>query len=213
MDTSGFIERIRQKDYNRGAFVDLILSEPEYCELAIENMVSDKEIMVYYHCFEVLKEATQIKPQWFEHYFGVFQQLLSHQNSYHRDFGLTLIAKLISGVEALDFLNVSRDVFACLNDPKFMTAECCLKCLEEILTSRTEYTACIMDEVFRKGSFMNFSEKQRELIYSHVLKLSEVAYHNGYDRNQISDFILARKNSISPKTRKIANSLYKSLLS
>ncbi len=50
--------------------------------------------MVYYHCYYVISKASEEKPELFYDYWNEFVLLLDHQNSYHRDIGLTIIANL-----------------------------------------------------------------------------------------------------------------------
>lgn len=59
MNRDDFTNLIREKNYNKKEFLDLILKEEFYLNLSINLMINDKDIMVYYHCFEVLKEATK----------------------------------------------------------------------------------------------------------------------------------------------------------
>ena len=153
MNRDDFSKLIREKDYNRKEFLDLILNEDYYRDLSVNLMINDKDIMVYYHCFEVLKEATKTEPNKFLKYKTDFINLLKHTNSYHRDFGLVLLSNIISGNEKLDFLEFSQDYLKCINDEKFMTAQCCLESLNTLIKYRPEYTNYVIDEVLKTDNF------------------------------------------------------------
>ena len=63
MNRVDFSNLIREKNFNKKEFLDLILNEDFYLDLSINLMINNKDIMIYYHCFEVLKEATKKEPK------------------------------------------------------------------------------------------------------------------------------------------------------
>lgn len=211
IDKNNFIALIQKKEFDKNRFVDKILTDRVCRNLSVDNMMEHPQIMVYYHCYEVLKEATKTESGKFENYKDRFAALLRHGNSYHRNFGLSLLSNLTSGSKKMDFHEFSQDYFACLNDIKMMTAECCLKNLKQIIKSRKEYTGVITEEVMQADNFLRYKKKQQELIYSFVIELLEEAFENGFCRDQIFEYVSGKRESISPKTKKMANQLHKRL--
>ena len=57
-------------------------------------MMNDPNIMVYDHPYYIIEKASETKPELFYNYWNDLVSLLKHENSYHHDFGLTLIANL-----------------------------------------------------------------------------------------------------------------------
>jgi len=62
--------------------------------------------MVYYHSYYIIARASEISPELFYEYWDDFATLLNHENSYHRDFGLSLIANLTKIDKINKFSNI-----------------------------------------------------------------------------------------------------------
>ena len=93
-----------------------------------------------------------------------------------------------------------------------MTAECCLENLHKIVKYRQEYTNNIIDEVLQTTNFQIYKEKQKAFLHGVVIELLITAYKNGYDIEKIKKFVNDKKDSPSPKTKKIANKYNKILV-
>ncbi|GAB4327573.1 MAG: hypothetical protein Kow0037_01230 [Calditrichia bacterium] len=213
MTKDDFITTIQPKDYPRPMLAQRILHDTGLRELAIDLMCHHPAIMVYYHCYEIVKDASAQDARPFLAYQAAFQHLLTHQNSYHRDFGLVLLANLTAFSETVNFTDVATAYFQCLDDPKMMTAQCCLQSLNHIITHRQEYTALITTEVLHRPHFQRYTEKQQALLHSDVLNILQTAYRQGVFQEAIRAAILEHCHSRSPKTRQLAKRLSMTMLS
>ena len=93
-----------------------------------------------------------------------------------------------------------------------MTAECCLENLNTLIRCRQEYTNYVVDEVLKTDNFQTYKEKQKAFIHGIVIELLITAYKNGYDKEKILEYIKDKRDSQSPKTKKLANKYIKILI-
>ena len=208
MTEEDFVAGIRAKDYPRDLFTQRVLTDEADRDMAVDLMVHHPAIMVYYHCYEVLKDASKREASKFLGYQKVFRQLLTHQNSYHRNFGLTLLANITAHSDTVDFSAFAHEYVQCLHDPKFMTAQCCLENLDQIITFRPEYTPDVVKEVLNDQHFCRYTAKQRAVIRSDVMTVLHTAYLNGVHHERMFAYVAEQRTSSSPKTRKMAKRLY-----
>jgi hypothetical protein len=208
MTREDFAAEIRMKDYQRDLFTQRVLTDKGDRNTAIELMIHHPAIMVYYHCYEVLKDASKHDARKFLGYQRLFRQLLTHHNSYHRNFGLTLLANITAHSDTVDFCAFADEYFQCLHDPKFMTAQCCLENLNQIITFRPEYTHDIVEEVLNEQHFRHYTAKQQAVIRSDVMTVLHTAHRNGSHQERILVYIAAQRTNPSPKTSKMAKTLY-----
>ena len=94
MNTEDMIERIAEKDFDVDEFVHLAIWDGKAREEIVFQMITNPDIMVYYHCYYVISKASRKKPDLFDQYWGQIAGLLSHKNSYHRNFCLDIIGNL-----------------------------------------------------------------------------------------------------------------------
>ena len=209
MTEENFINLIQEKNYNKEQFVEIVLNDEFYRKIAVDNMTGHNHIMVYYHCYEVLKEATKISPAKFEQYKDEFIKLLEHRNSYHRDFALEIIGNLTKVDEEDRFSEIKDDFFSIVNDEKFMTGNCCVRNLLKIYQHKAELRDQIIELLLDIDKHCDYTEKQKGVLKADILDIFDEVYRDVTDRDKINEFMKAEVNSISPKTRKKAKELVK----
>lgn len=130
------ISKIADKDVNINEFAKLLINDAQKRDEIVYLMLNSNKIMVYYHSYYILSKASEIRPNLFYKYWDDFISLLHHENSYHRDFGLSLIANLTEIDEENRFLNIFDDYFKHLDDAKFMTAMYCVENTAKIIKNK-----------------------------------------------------------------------------
>ncbi len=211
MDPDDLARAISRADYDLEAFVRLIISDESSRDAIIDLMARHAHIMVYDHCFYIVSHACRECPRLFYPYWPVFTALLAHQNSYHRDYGLTLIAYL-SGVDAENrFPPVFEDFFARLGDPKFMTAKRCIEMSKIVLRNRPEFREEILSRLLDIDRISQYTPDQKALMKCSVLDALEQEYEHLAEKTAANTMIRAEIGSSSPKTRKKARELAKKL--
>jgi hypothetical protein len=158
--------------------------------------------MVYYHCYYIISQASEKKPELFYEYWNDFVSLLNHKNSYHRDIGLTIIGNLTKVDKNNLFSNIFQEYIEHFNDDKFMTAQCFVQNMKKILRNKNEYADQIIRVLLDVDQICTYPEKQRELLKSDIIEVLEQAYESEIYEDTIVEFIRSQSSSVSPKTKK-----------
>lgn len=202
MSRDNLIKDISDKNVDIEKFVKSIIIDDILREEVINLMLTNKDIMVYYHCYYIVSKASEIKPELFYEHWDDFSSLLNHQNSYHRNIGLTIIANLVRVDNKNLFEEIFDDYFSHLHDEKFMTTQCCLKETLKIVKVKNNLQDKIVSLLLDIDAICNYPEKQKELLKHDILAILDLLYEYNIDKKSIGDFIKMAGESISPKTRK-----------
>lgn len=200
------LDEISDKKFNKQKFVNLAIKDPQIRDFIVESMINHPQIMKYYHCFYILEEMSMVKPELLHAYWDTFQKLLNHSNSYHRNFGLILLANITKVDEKNKIIDFIDDYLELLDDEKMMTAEECIKNAMKIASIRPELTDKIISRLIDFENSTKYSDKQKAVMLSQLIERFEWLPEN-YRRNSLLiNFAKKHVNSISPKTRKVAKS-------
>ena len=211
MQKEKLIEEISRKDFDRGLFVEHVLREKDLRDEIVRLMLEHPHIMVYYHAYYVLSDASLANPELFYIYWEKFVSLLKHSNSYQRDFGLVLLSNLAGVDEQGRFEEIFEDYYACLHDPRFMTAQCCVGSTAQILRAKPHLAERIGVLFLDIEQICDYPPKQKALLTADVLDVLEIIYSGGLCQEEIRAFVLQAQESLSPKTRRKSKSLISKL--
>lgn len=207
MDTRDIAREISMRDFDLDKSVRAVILTDSVRDEIVKLMITHTDIMVYYHCFEVVSQASQQHPELFYRYWHDIVPLLSHKNSYHRDFALTLLANLTAVDNGALFSDLYRDYFAHIHDQKFMTARCCIQNAAKVIANtpalRDEITTLLVD----LDSPCTYTAKQRALLRFDVLLVLEGVFGEVSPKKRAIDFVTSEIRSISPKARNKARDL------
>ena len=207
MDTTELIREISAKDVDVDRFVQLAIGKDHIRDEIVRQMMTHPHIMVYYHCYYVMKKASQERPELFYQYWHDIASLLRHKNSYHRDFALTIITNLTRVDQGNLFPKIFHDYFEHIDDEKFMTGQCCVQNSIKILRNKPELQDQIIALLLDVDNQCAYTEKQKALLKCDVLEVLDGAYEKVSDKKGVNEFIKAGVSSISPKTRRKAKEL------
>lgn len=212
MDNNTLIEKIKDKNIDVQYFANRVIQDENLRNEIVRQLVTNKDIMVYYHCYYIVSKASEMKPDLFYMYWNDFKSLLNHKNSYHRDIGLTMIANLVGVDDKHCFDAVFEDYLKHINDEKFMTAQCFVKNLVKVAKIRLDLRAKIIEILLEVDKKSSYPEKQRELLKYDILEVFDMVYKESDFKESINHFIESAVNSKSPKTRKKAKELVQKYL-
>ncbi len=173
-----------------------MFSDVEVRKIILKNLFDNKDIMVYYHCYYVISKASEEKPELFYDYWNEFVLLLDHQNSYHRDIGLTIIANLTKIDTDDKFSVIYEKYIEHFNDAKFMTSECFVGNLSKIIRFKPQYEKRLVELLIGIDSICGYPIKQREVLKSYVIKLFDTIYEKSDYKRQNDDFYLRIKQIV-----------------
>lgn len=200
-------EQIKDKNVDIELFAEEIIEDEKLREDVIEQLMTNKQIMMYYHCYSIVSRASESEPELFYKYWDAFVSLLSHENSYHRDIGITLITNLISIDEERRFDTILDQYLGILHDEKFMTAQCLAQNLPKVVEHRKDLRKKIIDTFLEIDDKLKYPVKQSALLKCDFLKVLEVIYDDNEYREVITEYIKDARKSISPKTKRKAKEL------
>ena len=205
------VNEIAKFDFNREELVNRILEDQIDRDFVLNQILTNDDIMVYYQCFYLLQDATEMKPLLFYKYWNNIVELLYHKNSYHRDIAVTLLANLVIVDCENRFDEVLSDYLKILYDDKFKTAVSCIRCFKKILPIRIDLIGIVFKNLIEHYKKTNYSEKQEEYISGEISSLFDQVFDN-LDTSQKTvavDFICNGIKSKSPKTKKICKEIIK----
>lgn len=201
---NNLISEISDKNVNIDKFAQNIIEDSKLRDEIVNLMLINPKIMIYYHSYYIIAKASEIRPELFYNYWDDFASLLNHKNSYHRDFGLTLIANLTAVDTENKFKVIFDDYLKHINDEKFMTAEHCIKNTAKIMANKEEYKEDIINILLDIDNKCDFPPKQNALMKSGIIEIFDLFYGEITPKDNINEFIKGQLNSISPKTKKTA---------
>ncbi|WDV46648.1 hypothetical protein PV797_02880 [Clostridiaceae bacterium M8S5] len=203
------IDKIKDKNLDIEYFASRTIKEPVFRDQVFEQMISNIDIMVYYHCYYIVQKASSHRPDLFYKYWDQIVLLLSHKNSYHRDFGLSIIANLVVVDSEKKFDNIIYEYLDILKDEKFMTSQCLVRNLANVLEYRDDLKEIIIPVLLNIDNITPYTRKQVDLLKSDILDIFDKTYTKEELTSTIIEFIEQAKVSVSPKTRKKSNKLMK----
>jgi hypothetical protein len=207
MNPTELIQEISVKDVDVDKFVQLAIREDPIRDEIIKQLITNPDIMVYYHCYYVVSQASQERPELFYKYWPEIAALLKHKNSYHRDIALTILANLTRVDQENLFSRIVHDYFEHIHDKKFMTGQCCVRNSIKILRHQPELQNQILAFLIDVDQQCTYPEKQKALLKADILEILDQVYDEVSDTKRIDEFIKANISSISPKTRSKAKEL------
>lgn len=207
MNPEELIQSIRARDVDIDRFANLAIENETIRDEIIRQMISNPDIMVYYHCFYVAIKASEARPDLFYKYWHDIASLLDHKNSYHRDIALTILANLITADNLNLFSGLFSSYFSHINDSKFMTAHFCILSSKKIISCKPELGNAIIELLLEVDQLCSYSDKQKALLKADILEVMEEAYDRVENRQGIHEFINSCKTSISPKTKARARTI------
>ncbi len=214
MDNNKLIEEIKDKNLDVEYFANEVIDNEDLRDYIVKQLLTNEDIMVYYHSFYIISRASELNPKLFLKYWNDFVDLLSHQNSYHRNIGLTIISNLTFADESNLFDNILAAYLNHIDDEKFMTAQCCLKNLVKIFQARRDLREDIIQRLLKLDEICYYPERQKELLKYDVLEIIDLIYRESdiKAKESMNTFIEACEKSRSNKTKKKAIDLIKKYL-
>lgn len=198
---------IAEKDFDVDGFVQWAILDEAARDEIIRLMVTDANIMVYYHCYYVVSRASQEHPELFYPYWQDIASLLNHPNSYHRNFALCILANLTRVDRQGLFSQCFEAYFARLHDPRLLTAQSCIQGAAKVIRNAAGYRDKIIPLLIDLEQRCAYPSKQLALLKYDVLVILDEVYETHSFREDITRFISAEVESASPKTRKKAREL------
>jgi len=207
IEDTEIIKSISRPDFDLDDYCHLAQEDGALRDEIIRQMVHNPNIKVYYHCFCIVEKCCQEKPDLFYRYWQQFETLLEHANSYHRDFGLILIALLTRADKENRMENILPQYLQHACDPKFMTARCCLRNSRVIIQAMPKLQEEIIVSLLKAENNNPYTDSQKALLKFDLLEIILQVYNESFLEDHLREYVILAMNSESPKTRKKAKEM------
>jgi len=200
-------EEISRSNFKLEEFVDMVIRDQPTRDEIIHLMMTNKDIMVYYHCYYVVAKTSETRPDLFYAYWPQMVSLLEHPNSYHRNIGLEVIANLVGVDDKDQFTDAFDRYFKRLHDDKLLTCQYCLRGSKKVLRAKPALAKRILPLLLDLDDQLPFAEKQKEYLKGDILDALSDHLQDVEFGTRIAAFIVSCRASRSPKTAKKAKQM------
>ncbi|MDV0445363.1 hypothetical protein MmiAt1_09380 [Methanimicrococcus sp. At1] len=203
------LEEISDPNFNLSYFTDLAAADQKFRDFAVREMLNHKHIMVYYHCYYIAEAAAESFPDLMYEYWDDIEKLLKHKNSYHRNFALSILARLSKADTGNKMNKCIDDYLLPLHDVKFMTADFCIQNCALICVYKPELSGKIVSAIIDSIRRGKRTERQNSFLAGTAITVFGSFYESYGNKKQLIEFAEENQNGGSPKTRKIAKAFLK----
>ncbi|MEQ8176624.1 MAG: hypothetical protein ABRQ26_16345 [Syntrophomonadaceae bacterium] len=204
MNLEEVLSGIAEKDYDQERYWEEARVNKAMRDVLVEQLLTNPDIMVYYHCYEILDRATSSNPELFYSYWDNMRGLLRHKNSYHRNAGLAILANLSRVDDEGRTEGIIDEYMGLLTDDKLLTACYCVENCAKIIISKPELEAKITDCLLNFEETCPYTEKQRGLLAARIIEAFDAVFDLSSKQDEMLSFADHHTGSVSPKARKLA---------
>ncbi len=194
MDEKNYLLTVSETKVDITPFFDIAINDGSFRDILVKNLLENDSINIYYHSYLILEKATKNDPSLFYRYWENFASLLKHQNSYHRNYGMGLIANLISEDKNNHFDLIVENYYKQLHDEKISTIKCCINNSAIIIKEKSHLASMIISKIIDSLRINTNSEKHQNFLLSEFIKLLSSIDHNLPDKKHIGDFLTSVSN-------------------
>ena len=198
-----FLEEVAKTKADFKPFVDSAVEIDNFRKIVIHHLCKSEYINVYYHSYLILEKATEINPEVFYPYWNEFVDLLRNKNSYHRNYGMAILANLVKVDDENRFEIIFDDYYKQLDDDKISTKKYCIVYSEKIIKSKPKLSNKIVSKIINSLQMNTNSEKHQDFL---LLTFFELILNSGMEiikGGAVYNFIhLVFENSKSMNVRK-----------
>jgi len=155
--------------------------------------------MVYYHSYLIIEAASKEKPLLFYDSWDKFVSLLDYKNSYHRNYGMQILANLTKVDDQNKFEMIIDKYYKRLDDEKFLTRRYCVLNSREIIKNKPLLSDLIINRLINFIQTTDNSEKQQNLIISDFIHLLSDISWLIKNKKELIDFLLMIEKQITSK--------------
>ncbi len=209
MDKERLRAEISDPNFDLPHFTAAAVRDKEFRDFAVNEMLTHQHIMVYYHCYYIAEAVSETAPDLMYKYWENIEKLLKHKNSYHRNFALSILARL-SKVDTENKMNGCIDVYlSLLDDVKFLTADICIQNAALIAVYKPELSEKIVCAIIGNVREEKRNNRQNSFLAGTAIESFDAVYENYSDKIQLILFAESNLSGASPKTQKIAKAFLK----
>ncbi len=171
IDENKYLKIVSKTKADITPFFDLAIYHEDFRDILVKHLMGNESINIYYHSYLILNDTTKSEPSLFYCYWEKFALLLKHENSYHRNYGMDLIANLISVDTDNNFDLIINDYYEQLYDEKVSTKKYCICNSERIIKYKPQLAAIVITKIIDSLRINDNSDRHQNFLISEFLKL------------------------------------------
>lgn len=189
IDEAKFLEIVSETNADIGALIDLTKDREDLRDLLVKHLLETDSINVYYHSYLILNEASKVDPSIFYCYWDKFVSLLEKSNSYHRNYGMDLLANLAIVDKYNKFELIIDLYYRQLYDKKITTKKKCIGNSYKIIKYKPNLTTTIITKIINSLIINDNSERHQNYLISEFLKLLALSDNDLLDITIVNRFL------------------------
>lgn len=189
IDKNEYRQIVSETNADISPYFDFAISQEGFRDILVKCLLDTDSINVYYHSYLILSEVTKTEPELFYSYWNKFSSLLQYNNSYHRNYGMHLIANL-TAVDKDDKIQLTIDDFyKQLYDEKVSTKKYCISYSATIIKHKPQLTASIITKIINSLRVNDNSYRHQNYLVSEFLKLLTSINNDLLDMAAVNRFL------------------------
>ena len=203
-----FIKDISVTNANLEEYFKLIKKDEKFRKFVLEQLFNNDVINIYYHSYLLIEKSSSENPDYYYQYWKEFTNLLTHLNSYHRNYAVNIIGNIICVDKNNYFDAVFEKFYNLLNDEKITTRKYCIANSVKIINSDNSYTEKIISKIIDSLRLNSNTEKQQNFLISEFLTLLNKIDFKLIKSEEVIEFLEEiKKSKCSSKNFKIIKNI------
>lgn len=203
LNVAEILKDIADNDYEQARYIEEARVNEAVRDVLIEQLLSNPDIMVYYHCYEILDQASLKSPELFYRYWEQIRGLLKHKNSYHRNAGLAILANLSRVDDQVCTEGIIDEFLGFLTDKKLLTACYCVDNCAKLVVNKPHLEDKILDALLNFEKTSPYTDKQKGLLVARIIEVFDAVFELSSKQAEMLSFARHQAGSVSPKARKL----------
>ena len=171
MTEKEFIRVVSETNADINQFTEEDLSSKAFQELAVTQLMTSEQINVYYHSYHLLHKIAESRANDLVRFWDAFVKLLSHGNSYHRNYGMDLVSLLAVAVDEERLRKVLPEFYKQLEDPKISTRKYCINYSLPIINAKPVLAPKILTRIVGAIDVEDIPVKHKALLVKEFIKV------------------------------------------
>lgn len=201
-----FLKIVSKTNAEIDSMIRLAIEDNDFRDLVVDHLIHNPSINTYYHSFLIIDAASKSNPELFYRYWNQFEKLFESDNSYHRNYGLIIIANLIVRDKGRRFEDLFKTYYKQLNDEKITTQKYCITNSRKIIEACPAMAHKIIAQIINSLKTNSYSEKHFHLLASEFFSLLLTNVRPSIDIISLENFIAyVKKTTTSKRIQKEAD--------
>lgn len=200
---------IESEESHANKVAEMIISDPDIFNTAIQNLLV-KNYTIRFNNFDAFLLVSENHPELVYPHWDFFEKLLLSKATFQQYIGIHIIANLTQHDPEKKFEKIEEQFLELVKDKSIVTVNHVIRALAKIINNKPDLREKLIDFLFTVEKLRQ-DAKHKDLTLAYVIEAFQETYKFGIKKEEILGFVLAQRESSSPKTRKAVQSFLDSL--